>query len=409
MKIKLPSMKKKYIIPIIVVSILVVIAIVSLIIFLSNKDNGKIYEEKIKNYGIEKLYNNGTSNKSEYVTKSEALKLIIGTLLNVDNVDNYMLGNSVSDNYENAKWVEYAKLSNVISDDYITAQNENERISYIDIVKIASNAKNTLLLKNKNEDNSIIIENKDTLTQEEQAALVDLIKDGVIDSKFYAKNYNKDVKKQKFNEFICNLFEKYSGVIPEGENVINDNKDKPSNYNEYPYILESVEKETYEKSRFVFSDEDILSPIDSFYKIKNLYPVIKEKVESYYNVILNVNYENITKENFNSSKQNFSIPLNYSDSNYVDYVIQNEIKIEGNAKVQMPIIYYDGMRYRVRVKLDFEILNSKTNKDILYMDINNSKEDYQKQKYIMYVDVPLLVEEYDIFVIEEPILDNLIG
>ena len=320
-----------------------------------------------------------------------------------------MLGNSVSDNYENAKWVEYAKLSNVISDDYITAQNENERISYIDIVKIASNAKNTLLLKNKNEDNSIIIENKDTLTQEEQAALVDLIKDGVIDSKFYAKNYNKDVKKQKFNEFICNLFEKYSGVIPEGENVINDNKDKPSNYNEYPYILESVEKETYEKSRFVFSDEDILSPIDSFYKIKNLYPVIKEKVESYYNVILNVNYENITKENFNSSKQNFSIPLNYSDLNYVDYVIQNEIKIEGNAKVQMPIIYYDGMRYRVRVKLEFEILNSKTGKDILYMDINNSKEDYQKQKYIMYVDVPLLVEENDIFVIEEPILDNLIG
>ncbi len=409
MKIKLPSMKKKYIIPIIVVSILVIIAIVSLIIFLSNKDNGKIYEEKIKNYGIEKLYNNGTSNKSEYVTKSEALKLIIGTLLNVDNVDNYMLGNEVNDNYENAKWVEYAKLSNVISDDYITAQNENERISYIDIVKIASNAKNTLLLKNKNEDNSIIIENKDTLTQEEQAALVDLIKDGVIDSKFYAKNYNKDVKKQKFNEFICNLFEKYSGVIPEGENVINDNKDKPSNYNEYPYILESVEKETYEKSRFVFSDEDILSPIDSFYKIKNLYPVIKEKVESYYNVILNVNYENITKENFNSSKQNFSIPLNYSDSDYVDYVIQNEIKIEGNAKVQMPIIYYDGMRYRVRVKLEFEILNSKTGKDILYMDINNSKEDYQKQKYIMYVDVPLLVEENDIFVIEEPILDNLIG
>ena len=409
MKIKLPSMKKKYIIPIIVVSILVIIAIVSLIISLLNKDNGKIYEEKIKNYGIEKLYNNGTSNKSEYVTKSEALKLIIGTLLNVDNVDNYMLGNEVNDNYENAKWVEYAKLSNVISDDYITAQNENERISYIDIVKIASNAKNTLLLKNKNEDNSIIIENKDTLTQEEQAALVDLIKDGVIDSKFYAKNYNKDVKKQKFNEFICNLFEKYSGVIPEGENVINDNKDKPSNYNEYPYILESVEKETYEKSRFVFSDEDILSPIDSFYKIKNLYPVIKEKVESYYNVILNVNYENITKENFNSSKQNFSIPLNYSDSNYVDYVIQNEIKIEGNAKVQMPIIYYDGMRYRVRVKLEFEILNSKTGKDILYMDINNSKEDYQKQKYIMYVDVPLLVEENDIFVIEEPILDNLIG
>ena len=48
MKIKLPSMKKKYIIPIIVVSILVIIAIVSLIIFLLNKDNGKIYEEKIK-------------------------------------------------------------------------------------------------------------------------------------------------------------------------------------------------------------------------------------------------------------------------------------------------------------------------------------------------------------------------
>ena len=409
MKIKLPSMKKKYIIPIIVVSILVIIAIVSLIIFLLNKDNGKIYEEKIKKYGIEKLYNNGTSNKSEYVTKSEALKLIIGTLLNVDNVDNYMLGNEVNDSYENAKWVEYAKLSNVISNDYITAQNENERISYIDIVKIASNAKNTLLLKTKNEDNLVDIENKDKLTQEEQTALVDLIKDVVIDSKFYSKNYNKDVKKQKFNEFICNLFEKYSGVIPEGENVINDNKDKPSNYNEYPYILESVEKGTYEKSRFVFSDEDMLLPIDSFYKIKNLYPVIKEKVESYYNVILNVNYENITKENFNSSKQNFSIPLNYSDSNYVDYVIQNEIKIEGNAKVQMPIIYYDGMRYRVRVKLEFEILNSKTGKDILYMDINNSKEDYQKQKYIMYVDVPLLVEENDIFVIEEPILDNLIG
>ena len=49
---------------------------------------------------------------------------------------------------------------------------------------------------------------------------------------------------------------------------------------------------------------------------------------------------------------------------YVKYVKDNQIQIEGSATVLLPIVYYDDIDYRVRTKLEFKIVNSNTNENI---------------------------------------------
>jgi len=73
-------------IPIFVIGIcILVIAVIAIInIVLNNVEYKKYekYEEKMNKYGFNKLYDNGSAKTSEKVTKSEALKVIIGTCLN---------------------------------------------------------------------------------------------------------------------------------------------------------------------------------------------------------------------------------------------------------------------------------------------------------------------------------------
>ena len=54
----------------------------------------------------------------------------------------------------------------------------------------------------------------------------------------------------------------------------------------------------------------------------------------------------------------------------------------------MPILYYDGNNYRLRTKINFEILNSDTKDNVLYFDSENDeyKITYEKQKYEFYID-----------------------
>ena len=45
------------------------------------------------------------------------------------------------------------------------------------------------------------------------------------------------------------------------------------------------------------------------------------------------------------------------------------LKITGEAKVQMPIIYYDGVDYRVRTKLKFNVEQSYVDENLLLNDL----------------------------------------
>lgn len=72
---------------------------------------------------------------------------------------------------------------------------------------------------------------------------------------------------------------------------------------------------------------------------------------------------------------------------YIDYVKNNKVILEGSAKAQIPCMYNDGGSCRIRMKLHFNVINSLTRDNLLYMDLNSEKiKTYSKDSYDIYID-----------------------
>ena len=71
-------------------------------------------------------------------------------------------------------------------------------------------------------------------------------------------------------------------------------------------------------------------------------------------------YNNITTQTFlNSIANHITYKLAEDDVNdYVKYVKDNKIKLEGKATPLLPIIYNNGNQYVVRCKIEFNILTT---------------------------------------------------
>ena len=104
---------------------------------------------------------------------------------------------------------------------------------------------------------------------------------------------------------------------------------------------------------------------------------------------MNINYETITEEEISNKIKNMTVGLLNENEikDYVEYVKANKIKLEGKATVQLPIVYYDGVEYRVRTQLEFEIKSSDTDLNILFLDVPNTQ--YTGKNFNCYVDVRL--------------------
>lgn len=386
MKEKKPNKTIKKIILLSIV-LIIIVAIVLGIIFILNfgkiKEE-KMYEEKMNTYGFSKLYNNQTANSSENVTKSEMLKMVIAALLNTDDIAD--IANSSSDTYNNAIWVNYAKDMNVIEDSFITSENEASNVSYIDTIKIVSKAKKVLLTEEYGKIKDVEIKDMEEYSDSEQKAIRDLLANGLLDNKKEKLKANKDITKGQFNKLIIKAFEKYNvtyGTIEEDENNLPTNKD------DYPYILKEIPKEIYEIAFINNDEEKFKTPNQTYGNLKNKYIAIKQNVENYYNFLLNVNYETITEEEMLDKTKSLTVGLLEENEikDYIEYVRNNKIKLEGKATVLLPIIYYDGIEYRVRTHLEFEIKNSNTDKNLLFLDISDTK--YTGNKIDCYIDVRL--------------------
>ena len=97
---------------------------------------------------------------------------------------------------------------------------------------------------------------------------------------------------------------------------------------------------------------------------------------------------------------------------YVDYVKQNQIQIKGTAKVQLPVFYLDGIRYRTRIKFEFDVINSNTDANLLFTDLErNEQVKYINKNYIKYIDAPMgtTLLSLAIRLDKTPIIDMLVG
>ena len=381
---------KKYwkIVVVILVLVIIILTLKYIFVYLYNKKY-KPYETQMAVYGFDKMYNNGKATSNEKITKSEAIKVILSSIYNVYDISGFAY--ETNDTYSNAIWVEYAKRQGIISDDSITKDNENSNIEYIDVIKYYLDARAKLLSKPVQYSKEANFFDLKKYNTELQNYINDATENNLIENSKSKLNANKDITKGQFNQFVINFVKQYNTITLTGDKI-NVNPDKePSNASEYPYILSNIDKSIYEKAFDNEDSERFANPIAVYQTRKEYYTQIKEWSEYYYNYIINIDYNNITKEKFKTDLSNYIMYGLDNDevSNYVDYVIAHKIKLSGKATAQLPIIYYDGVDYRIRIKLEFNIENSDIKQNLLFQDLKNTKAYDYNNKNSLLIDAKL--------------------
>ena len=344
-----------------------------------------IYEEKMKTFGFDKLYDNKRAETCEPVTKAEALKLAMAVIFNLDNTLAFYEN---PEEYENANWVELAKAEGITKED-INISNYNQKATYIEVISYFENCKAKLLKDYPIKDTQVNFNDISTYSTEQQTAIKDMVANGIIYPLSDNLNGSARIFKGQLNELVVNFAEKYNTIAMLGDKINIDTEIMPSNAAKYPYTITTVDKAVYEIPFTNNDSRSSLSARDLYAYKKQLYPQIQVWSEEFFNNILNIDYKTITEQSLIEKLSPYLIfsPNNSAVAMYVKYVKANEIIIEGSSKLQIPIIYFDGSSYRMRLRLTFEIKHSKTKDSLLYLDwLDGSKETYTKNSYDILVD-----------------------
>ena len=389
------SKKEKKRLLVIVISVIILISIIIGVILSVRASKYKPYksfEEEMNVYGFTNSYNNKRAKSSDKVTKSEAIKLVLSTVLNTNNISGF--AKDIDDPYENSMWVEYAKYLGIIGDTDITKDNAKDRALYIDVIRYFANAKVKLLDKELASNNNIKIKDILKYKPDEQVAIEDMISNEVITVNTKKISGKRSLFKGKLNELCVNFALKYNTITLNYDKV-NINEDKmPSNKSDYPYTLSNVDKDVYEKEFDVDDKSSFKTPKELYSIKKEYYSQIEEIAEGYFNTILNINYNSIDYDKLSSKIFEYSLYGTEGLKEYVEYVKENKIIIEGNSKVMFPAVYFDGVQYVVRMKLDFKIKNALTKDDVLYIDLVESSNSgknihYDEDSYTIYIDAKM--------------------
>lgn len=372
----------------IILIVIVAIAVIFLGYTLININYSKYekYEDKMDIYGFSQVYNNGKANTREKVTKSEAVKMIIACLYNVSEIDGIAL--PTEETYSNAIWVEYAIKQGIVTKEEVNASNADDKVKYQEVLVWLYNIKAKILNIEPDTSANYNIKDINAYNADQQLAIYDLLNSEIIVTNTKRIDGKKKLYKGKLNELIVNFAEKYN-TITVGDARININEDKiPSNANMYPYTLASVQKEIYEINFVNAQKEGFISPISYYPDNKQYYSQIKSYVENYYNYILTVDYNTISKEQIKRKLKKYVLE-DFDDAKldeYVNYVKDNHIKLNGKATAQLPCVYYDGQDYRVRVKLEIVVESSDTKDNILLYDLDGSTISYNSNQITVYID-----------------------
>lgn len=382
----------------IIISIIIAIVVI-IVVFLGytilniNYSKYDKFEEKMDIYGFSQVYDDGDCNTRDKVTKSEAIKMILSCLYNVQDIEGIAL--STDKTYSNAIWVEYAIKQGIVTSEEINESNADDRVKYQEVLVWMYNVKAKILNIEPDTEAKVEVKDINAYNADQKLAVYDLINSGVITVNPKFINGNQKLYKGKLNELIVNFAEQYN-TITVGDARININEDKiPENVNKYPYTLASVQKDTYEIEFINDGTEGFISPIELFKDNKQYYSQIKSYIENYYGYLVNINHENITVEQMKRKMKKYA--LNAFDekilTEYVNYVKDKKIKLTGTVTAQMPCVYFDGENYRVRTKIEINVESSDTEDNILYYDLTGDGITYNEKQYTLYLDVIMAKNE----------------
>lgn len=341
-----------------------------------------IYGEKIKKFGFDALYNNSSVTSYQSLSKLEALKLVVASTLNTTDVNTF----EKSEQPDDEKWISFALRKGIIN----TSEKDKmkSKATYLDIIRYISNAKYYVLEVQYDITETPTFKDLDKYSQDEQINIGDLVSSGIISNSKNKLNGNSIVLKGIVNEMIVKYYEKF--VVAKDYGSIRDENDKkPANAEKYPYLLKDVDDKVYEEKFSKDVSGEVIDPIDYYGEMNKYYSAVKERCELYYSKILNINYATINENEFKEEVQKNTMDFidDYTVGEYIKYVKDNKIILSGKATVQMPIVYNDGFYTRVRTKIELNIENSETTKNILFLDLNADKNIvYNGKSLVFYVD-----------------------
>jgi hypothetical protein len=366
----------------------------------------KSYEDKFNSYGFNKLYNNLSAKSSEYVQRSEAIKVILGSIFNKNDITSFAY--QTDEKYDNAIWVKYAENEKMITAEDINSSNYNKNISLIDTIVYYSNARNKILNQTYKSESKATYKDIDRYTNNQIIVINDFFENKIIDNSDNNLNGNGNLRKGELNKLVVNFVEKYNTITLEGQKINVNPEKEPSNKSEYPFTLSDIDKEVYEKSFYTSNSKQFENPITVYTDIKNYYEQIKIYMEQYYNTLLNIDYNTIEEGNLITSLSKYSLYTvqQLEVQRYIKYVKENKIKITGTATFQSPIVYYDGSMYRIRMKLEFNVDSADKYENLLYLDSNSETPiKYTEGKNVIYIDAPSTstIGSKTLFPIERPI------
>ena len=210
-----------------------------------------------------------------------------------------------------------------------------------------------------------------------------------------AEDYEQVLTKEKSKEIMLKYIYTFKTMCRDANfKVLHDEENIESLYKLPFYTNESVEAS---KIPIHITENSIYTdPVEMSKEILFNYNKISNNTKSLLDIILNVNYEEFEKEDFNIKEyskeiNNCSIISNSKIEEYVEYVKQNKIKIEGSGYAIIPFLYYRSGSYYVRTYIDFKILNSNIDNTTLMQNIkflDTETNEFEKEKeYKGYVDL----------------------
>lgn len=175
--------------------------------------------------------------------------------------------------------------------------------------------------------------------------------------------------------------------------IVTDVNKMPSNYQLYPYVIDTIPNWLYEKNITIDNCKG-LTPIE-LYARDNL-GGYKATIISFYNAIGDIDYNSIDVQKMHDGiKSTIADPYNQDpiDMNelneYVSYVKNNNIKITTKAEPLLPIIYNNGDDSLLRTKVTVNVESTKTNEVRLFLHENLT---LTKGTNVFYIDVPLMYD-----------------
>ena len=352
------------------------------------------YTDKMTTYGYNELYENKKATATQEVTNAELLKVIIGSIKNNKDIFSmyYLADKNISDAINLYDYSVYSGVNNSIDKKDLALS-----ATKIDSIIILTSVLEGFLGEEIQPSKLEMKEQKlKEYTEKEQEIIAKAVTLGIIKNKT-SELSDKEIIKGELNKLVINIVEDYATIYygninstkDEKVTIVTDKDELPDNYKDYPYVVSNISKDIYELDYKVRRQYTFKNPKEVYKVMGYLYGQTDEILTRYFDRILNINYETITVENFLDSIDNLVVYKIGQDDvkDYVQYVKDNKIKLEGKATPMMPIMYDNGEEYVVRTKISFKIVNANTEYNLLFGD-EKEKIKYNGKEITMYVDVP---------------------